>query len=124
LSSAPAPATSASGAAEGVVGITILAEGTGPTARPGDKVAVHYTASLTDGTQFASSRDKNEPLVFTIGGRGIVKGMSLGVSGMKVGEKRRLVVPPSLAYGERSSTTIPANSTLVYEVELLGIQPK
>jgi FKBP-type peptidyl-prolyl cis-trans isomerase len=106
------------------VGITVLAPGTGPAARQGDKVAVHYTASLADGTQFASSRDKNEPLVFTVGGRGIVKGMSQGVAGMKVGEKRRLVVPPSLAYGERSSATIPANSTLVYEVELLGIEPR
>ena len=103
---------------------TVIAEGTGPAAKTGDKVSVHYTASLLDGTPFASSRDKNQPLVFTIGERSVVKGMSDGVTGMKVGEKRRLVVPPSLAYGERSNAKIPPNSTLIYEVELLAINPK
>ena len=121
--SPPAP-PAGSGATDAVVGITVLAEGRGPAAQDGDRVKVHYTASLADGTQFASSREKNQPLEFTIGERSITRGMSQGVTGMKVGEKRRLVVPPALAYGERSNAKIPPNSTLVYEVELLAIKPK
>ncbi|HEX3346328.1 MAG TPA: FKBP-type peptidyl-prolyl cis-trans isomerase [Polyangiaceae bacterium] len=119
-SSAVAPPPSAAAA----VTTTILTPGTGPVAKPGDKVAVHYVGTLLDGTKFASSRDKNEPLLFTVGQRGIVKGMNQGVVGMHVGETRRIVVPPSLAYGERSSDKIPPNSTLTYEVELLGIETK
>jgi FKBP-type peptidyl-prolyl cis-trans isomerase len=116
--SAPSPSAAAT------VTTTILTPGTGPAAKPGDKVAIHYVGTLLDGTKFASSRDKNEPLTFTVGGRGIVKGMNQGVLGMRVGETRRIVVPPSLAYGERSSEKIPPNSTLTYEVELLGIETK
>ena len=116
--SAPSPSAAAT------VTTTILTPGTGPAAKLGDKVAIHYVGTLLDGTKFASSRDKNEPLTFTVGGRGIVKGMNQGVLGMRVGETRRIVVPPSLAYGERSSEKIPPNSTLTYEVELLGIETK
>jgi FKBP-type peptidyl-prolyl cis-trans isomerase len=116
--SAPSPSAAAT------VTTTILTPGTGPAAKPGDKVAIHYVGTLLDGTKFASSRDKNEPLTFTVGGRGIVKGMNQGVLGMRVGETRRIVVPPSLAYGERSNEKIPPNSTLTYEVELLGIETK
>jgi FKBP-type peptidyl-prolyl cis-trans isomerase len=116
--SAPSPSAAAT------VTTTILTPGTGPAAKHGDKVAIHYVGTLLDGTKFASSRDKNEPLTFTVGGRGIVKGMNQGVLGMRVGETRRIVVPPSLAYGERSNEKIPPNSTLTYEVELLGIETK
>jgi FKBP-type peptidyl-prolyl cis-trans isomerase len=122
--SASAAAPSASAAPEAVVGTTVLVEGTGPACKKGDKVAVHYVGTLLDGSKFASSRDSNQPLTFTVGQRGIVRGMSQGVLGMKVGEKRKIVVPPSLAYGERSNDKIPPNSTLVYEVELLGIEAK
>jgi FKBP-type peptidyl-prolyl cis-trans isomerase FkpA len=114
-STPPTPAT---------VTTTILTPGTGPVAKPGDKVAVHYVGTLLDGSKFASSRDKNEPLIFVIGQRGIVKGLNQGVLGMKVGETRKVVVPPGLAYKERSNDKIPPNSTLIYEVELLGIESK
>ncbi|MGD0527940.1 MAG: FKBP-type peptidyl-prolyl cis-trans isomerase [Polyangiaceae bacterium] len=114
-STPPTPAT---------VTTTILTPGTGPVAKAGDKVAVHYVGTLLDGSKFASSRDKNEPLIFVIGQRGIVKGLNQGVLGMKVGETRKVVVPPGLAYKERSNDKIPPNSTLIYEVELLGIESK
>jgi FKBP-type peptidyl-prolyl cis-trans isomerase len=112
------------GSVPAVVTTTILTPGTGPAAKLGDKVAIHYVGTLLDGTKFASSRDKNEPMTFTLGQRSVVKGMTQGVQGMKVGETRRIVVPPALAYGARSSDKIPPNSTLTYEVELLGIETK
>ena len=118
-----APSASAAPPAATVV-TTILTPGTGPVARKGDHVSIHYVGTLLDGTKFASSRDSNQPLMFVVGQRGIVKGMSQGVLGMRVGETRRIVVPPSLAYGERTSDKIPPNSTLTYEVELLGIEMK
>jgi FKBP-type peptidyl-prolyl cis-trans isomerase FkpA len=117
-SAAPAPSTPAT------ITTTILTPGTGPVAKPGDKVAIHYVGTLLDGSKFASSRDKNEPMVFVVGQRGIVKGLNQGVQGMKVGETRKIVVPPGLAYKERSNDKIPPNSTLIYEVELLGIETK
>jgi len=122
--SASAVASAAASSAPAAITTTILTPGSGPAAKPGDKVAVHYVGTLLDGTKFASSRDKNEPLIFTIGQRGIVKGLNQGVQGMKVGETRKIVVPPGLAYKERSNDKIPPNSTLVYEVELLGIEAK
>ncbi|MGH7294119.1 MAG: FKBP-type peptidyl-prolyl cis-trans isomerase [Polyangiaceae bacterium] len=121
--SSPAPSASAA-ARDAVVAITVLREGNGPACAPGDRVALHYTASLLDGTQFASSREKGRPLELTIGERSVTKGMSQGITGMRVGEKRRLVVPPSLAFGDKGSSTFPPNSTIVYEVELLAIRPK
>jgi FKBP-type peptidyl-prolyl cis-trans isomerase FkpA len=117
-SAPPAPSTPAT------ITTTILTPGTGPVAKPGDKVAIHYVGTLLDGSKFASSRDKNEPMVFVVGQRGIVKGLNQGVQGMKVGETRKIVVPPGLAYKERSNDKIPPNSTLIYEVELLGIETK
>jgi FKBP-type peptidyl-prolyl cis-trans isomerase len=117
-----APSASAGPAATVVT--TILTPGTGPVAKKGDRVSIHYVGTLLDGTKFASSRDSNQPLMFVLGKRGIVKGMNQGVLGMRVGETRRIVVPPSLAYGERTSDKIPPNSTLTYEVELLGIEMK
>jgi FKBP-type peptidyl-prolyl cis-trans isomerase len=120
---ASASASSTSAGPATVVTTTITA-GTGPIARNGDKVSVHYVGTLLDGTKFASSRDSNQPLMFILGKRGIVKGMNQGVLGMRVGETRKIVVPPALAYGERSSAAIPPNSTLTYEVELLGIETK
>jgi len=102
---------------------TIDREGTGPQPKPGQIVRVHYTGWLTDGTKFDSSRDRGEPLEFPIGQRRVIAGWDEGVGAMKVGEKRTLVIPPNLGYGARgASGVIPPNATLVFKVELVGVQ--
>jgi FKBP-type peptidyl-prolyl cis-trans isomerase len=104
---------------------TTLAPGKGPAAKAGDTVSVRYTGTLLDGKKFDSTADHgNEPFKFTIGRGMVIKGWDQGIPGMKVGEKRKLVIPPSLAYGPVARPSIPANSTLVFEVELVAINPK
>jgi FKBP-type peptidyl-prolyl cis-trans isomerase FkpA len=96
--------------------------GEGAAAATGQKVTVHYTGWLTNGTQFDSSKDRNDPFVFPLGGGRVIKGWDEGVQGMKVGGKRKLTIPPALGYGARGAGgAIPPNATLVFEVELLGV---
>lgn len=99
-----------------------LEVGTGDEARAGREVTVHYTGWLTDGTKFDSSVDRAQPFSFPLGAGHVIKGWDEGVSGMKVGGKRKLTIPASLGYGARgASGVIPPNATLVFEVELLRV---
>ena len=98
-----------------------LVVGTGNAAASGQKVSVHYTGWLTNGTKFDSSKDRGDPFVFPLGKGHVIKGWDEGVAGMKVGGKRKLTIPPELGYGSRGAGgVIPPNATLVFEVELLG----
>jgi FKBP-type peptidyl-prolyl cis-trans isomerase len=97
-------------------------EGTGQEVKSGDTVVIHYKGTLTDGTQFDSSYERGEPYETPIGIGAVIKGWDLGVVGMKVGGKRKLTIPPSLGYGAQSSEKIPSNSTLIFELELVGIK--
>lgn len=96
--------------------------GTGPSPQSGREVTVHYTGTLEDGTKFDSSLDRGQPFKFKIGLGQVIKGWDEGVMTMKVGGKRKLVIPPQLGYGRRGVGPIPPNSTLVFEVELLEVQ--
>lgn len=98
-----------------------LETGTGPEARPGTSVAVHYTGWLTDGREFDSSVG-GEPLTFPLGARAVIDGWEEGVAGMRVGGKRKLVIPPALGYGAQRNGPIPANATLVFDVELVDVR--
>lgn len=113
-------ATNSSQVKELIVEDTTL--GTGAEAVDGTVVQVHYVGTLMNGTKFDSSRDRGEPFEFTLGSGMVIEGWDQGVKGMKVGGVRKLTIPPDLAYGSRDLGTIPPNSTLVFEVELLAIQ--
>lgn len=103
--------------------IDVLKEGTGEACKNGDTVSVHYTGTLENGTKFDSSVDRGTPFEFTVGVGQVIKGWDLGVVGMKVGEKRKLTIPSDLGYGARGAgAMIPPNSTLIFDVELLGIK--
>jgi len=100
-----------------------LAPGTGVKAAAGQQVSVHYTGWLTDGTMFDSSLSRGQPFEFTLGQGQVIKGWDEGVAGMQVGGRRQLVIPPSIAYGDRGAgNVIPAGATLVFEVELLAVK--
>jgi FKBP-type peptidyl-prolyl cis-trans isomerase len=99
-----------------------LLHGQGPAPRRGATVSVHYTGWLTNGTKFDSSVDRDEPFEFVLGAGQVIAGWDLGVAGMKVGDKVKLTIPPALAYGAGGYPgVIPPQATLVFEVELLGI---
>lgn len=103
---------------------SILKQGEGAAARAGDAVSVHYTGWLADGhREFDNSRTRDVPFQFPLGDSAVIPGFEEGVTGMKVGEVRQLVIPPDLAYGEREvgNGLIPANSTLIFEIELLRV---
>lgn len=115
-----------SGSAPGSV-TTLLKEdvkvGKGAAAKSGDKIRVHYTGKLLDGTKFDSSLDRNEPFELTLGAGMVIKGWDEGIVGMKVGGKRKLTIPSNMAYGPSGHPpVIPPNSPLVFDVELLEIE--
>jgi len=99
-----------------------LVVGTGEEATAGRRVAVLYTGWLPDGTRFDGNQPSGPTLPFTIGAGRVIPGWEEGVAGMRVGGRRQLIIPPDLAYGPVAMGPIPANSTLVFEVELVGVQ--
>jgi len=96
--------------------------GTGATAEAGDQVTVNYVGALPDGTVFDASKNHGQPLTFTLGAGRVIKGWDEGVAGMKEGGKRMLIIPADMAYGSQSVGSIPPNSTLIFEVELLKVE--
>ena len=101
---------------------TDLVVGTGAEATSGKRVTVHYVGTLTNGSKFDSSRDRDEPFDFVLGRGQVIKGWDQGVLGMREGGKRKLVIPADMGYGKRGfPPVIPPDSTLVFEVELLSV---
>jgi len=118
------PAVSSPAAVSDLKGVKIEDQvvGTGAEAVAGKEITVHYTGTLTDGKKFDSSLDRKEPFKFKLGAGQVIAGWDEGFAGMKVGGKRRLTIPPDMAYGERGAgSSIPPNSTLIFEVELLEV---
>jgi FKBP-type peptidyl-prolyl cis-trans isomerase FkpA len=99
-----------------------LVVGGGAAASAGQQVTVHYTGWLVNGTKFDSSKDRDDPFDFPLGAGHVIRGWDEGVQGMQVGGKRKLTIPPALGYGARGAGgVIPPNATLIFEVELLGV---
>ena len=101
---------------------TDVVEGTGPSPQTGQMVSVNYIGTLENGKKFDSSYDHGKPFEFRIGTGSVIKGWDEGLMSMKVGGKRKLVIPPALGYGSRGTPNIPPNSTLIFDVELLNIK--
>ena len=123
--STPAPETAPAAGEVKMPNGLVYAElkvGDGALAESGKRVSVHYTGWLTDGTKFDSSVDRNEPFTFELGSGAVIRGWDEGVKGMRVGGKRKLTIPSDLAYGPEGRGTIPANATLIFDVELLDVK--
>ena len=114
--------SSPSSTGSGTLVIEDLTVGTGPVAATGNTVTVHYVGTLLNGTKFDSSYDRNQPFTFRLGVGAVIAGWDQGVVGMRVGGKRRLTIPPNLAYGNQANGPIPANSTLRFDIDLLAVQ--
>jgi FKBP-type peptidyl-prolyl cis-trans isomerase len=100
-----------------------VVKGTGEVAQSGMHVMVLYTGRFLNGTVFDSTTDRNEPFDFKLGAGQVIQGWDQGIVGMRDGGKRRLIIPPELGYGQNENGPIPANSTLTFDVELLGFKP-
>jgi len=117
----PPSSTSGNSDSAGLVAEDIVV-GQGKVAVTGSTVSVHYVGTLVSGEKFDSSRDRGEPFEFTLGSGAVIQGWDKGIVGMKVGGKRKLTIPPGLAYGENGIGPIPPNATLVFEVELMDVK--
>ncbi len=106
---------------KGGVSIEILKQGSGAAAKSGDQVTVNYVGTLESGQKFDASADHGGTFSFSLGAGDVIQGWDIGVEGMKIGEKRKLTIPPALGYGDNDLGVIPPNSTLVFEVDLLKI---
>ena len=106
----------------GAIKVENTAVGTGRAVNSGDTISVHYIGALADGTKFDNSYDRGEPISFTVGAGQLIKGFDEGVVGMQINGKRKITIPPELGYGAQQVGPIPANSTLVFEVELVSIK--
>jgi peptidylprolyl isomerase len=123
----PGPATQPAAGEVGVTyttpsGLQITTVAKSEGAKKGDEVMVHYAGRLTDGTEFDNSYKRNEPIKFILGQNMVIKGWEEGLLGMQVGDKRKLTIPPDLAYGAEGKAPIPPNATLVFDVELVGLK--
>ena len=117
------PATGAEVATASGLKYVDIVEGTGATPQKGQRVSVHYTGTLEDGTKFDSSVDRGQPFEFRLGEGAVIKGWDEGLASMKVGGKRKLIIPPALGYGQRGSPpNIPPNSILLFDVELISVR--
>ncbi len=115
----PTSLTTASG-----VQIVMHQKGTGIKPNNGDKITVHYTGTLLNGNKFDSSRDRNQPFAFTLGVGQVIKGWDEAFAMLQQGDRATLTIPPAAGYGERAVSGIPANSILIFDVELLSVKPK
>jgi FKBP-type peptidyl-prolyl cis-trans isomerase len=104
------------------VKLLVVNNGSGAPAKKGDKVCIHYIGCLESGEEFENTYSKSKPFTFTLGSGEVIQGLDLGLEGMKPGESRKIIVPAALAYGDRRVSTIPPNSTLVFQVELVEIK--
>jgi peptidylprolyl isomerase/FKBP-type peptidyl-prolyl cis-trans isomerase FkpA len=122
----PTPAPTASSASDAKLITQDVVVGTGDTAESGDTLSMKYTGKLLDGTEFDSTtKHGDQPFKFQLGAGRVIKGWDQGIVGMKVGGKRKLTIPPELGYGARGAgDRIPPNSTLVFDVELIGVEKK